>query len=403
MKLTRRKLGLFSIAGAAQIGIPPVFAQSQKVKIGVLTDMSGALSAVLGTGSVDGARMAIEDFGKTVAGMPVELVFADHQNKPDIASTVARRWYDQEQVDMLVDLGSSAAAIAASNITKEKDRILIVTGASSSDITGKFCTSNSFHWGYDTYMQSAAVASDMTKRGGDSWFFITADYAFGHALEADARKKILETGGKVLGGVRHPANNMDMASLLLQAQASGAKVIGIASAGDDLERIIKQGHEFGIWKKAKAAAFGLQLYNIPVIGIDAMQGILHNTIYYWDRDDKTREFGQRFWKRNGKPPAETHAVNYSAVTHYLKAVKAAGTKETGAVLKAIRSLPVDDAITRNGRVRSDGRMVRATHLVEVKKSSDVKQKWDLLSVVSEISADNAYRPLSDSACTLPKA
>ncbi len=403
MTITRRGFATTAIAGAAALGAPGIFAQAQKLKIGVLTDMSGALSAVLGTGSVDGARMAIEDFGKSVAGMPIELIFADHQNKPDIASATARRWIDEEGVDLLVDLGSSAAAIATETIVKDKNKILIVTGAASSEITNKFCNSNSFHWGYDTYMQSAALAYDITKRGGDTWFFITADYAFGHSLEADARRKVLEAGGKVIGGVKHPANTMDMSSLLLQAQAAGAKVIGIASAGDDLERIIKQGYEFGVWKKAKVAAFGLQLYNIPAIGNEAMQGIVHNSIYYWDRDQKTREFGQRFWKRNGKPPAETHAVNYSAVGHYLKAVKAAGTKETGAVLKALRSMKVDDAITRGGVVRADGRMIRPTHLVEVKKPADVKQKWDLLTVINEISAENSFRPLSESVCPLVKA
>ena len=402
MKLSRRGFNAAAVAAMAQVAAP-TFAQAQKVKIGVLTDMSGALSAVLGQGSVDGARMAIEDFGKTVAGMPIELVFADHQHKPDIGSSVARRWFDEEQVDLLLDLGSSAVAIACQTIARDKNKVIIVTGASSSDITNKFCNANSFHWGYDTFMQSAAVASDMTKRGGDTWFFITADYAFGHSLEADATKRIIARGGKVLGGAKHPANTLDMSSLLLQAQSSGAKVIGLASAGDDLERIIKQGNEFGIWRRQKAAAFPLQLYNVPAIGVEAMQGMLHNTIYYWDRDDKTRDFGRRFWKRNGKPPAETHAVNYSAVTHYLKAVKAAGTKETSAVLKAIRSLPVDDLVTRNGKVRADGRLIRPTHLVEVKKPSDVKEQWDVLNVVSEIAGDDAFRPAAESVCTLLKA
>jgi branched-chain amino acid transport system substrate-binding protein len=402
MKLSRRGFNTAAIAAMAQVAAP-VFAQSQKIKIGVLTDMSGALSAVLGMGSVDGARMAIEDFGKTVAGMPIELVFADHQNKPDIGSATARRWFDEEQVDLLLDLGSSGVAIACQTIARDKNKVIIVTGASSSDITNKFCNSNSFHWGYDTYMQSAALASDMTKRGGDTWFFITADYAFGHSLEADATQKILARGGKVLGSAKHPANTLDMSSLLLQAQTSGAKVIGLASAGADLERIIKQGHEFGIWRRQKAAAFPLQMYNVPAIGVEPMQGMLHNSIYYWDRDEKTRDFGRRFWKRNGKPPAETHAVNYSATTQYLKAIKAAGTKDTAAVLKALHSLPVDDLITRNGKVRADGRLIRPTHLVEVKKPADVKEQWDVLNVVSEISGEDAFRPVSESVCPLLKS
>jgi branched-chain amino acid transport system substrate-binding protein len=228
MKLSRRGFNTAAIAAMAQVAAP-VFAQSQKIKIGVLTDMSGALSAVLGMGSVDGARMAIEDFGKTVAGMPIELVFADHQNKPDIGSATARRWFDEEQVDLLLDLGSSGVAIACQTIARDKNKVIIVTGASSSDITNKFCNSNSFHWGYDTYMQSAALASDMTKRGGDTWFFITADYAFGHSLEADATQKILARGGKVLGSAKHPANTLDMSSLLLQAQTSGAQTWSASS------------------------------------------------------------------------------------------------------------------------------------------------------------------------------
>ncbi|MDN8616429.1 ABC transporter substrate-binding protein [Variovorax ginsengisoli] len=402
MTLSRRSFSFFSALTAAQAAAPLAFAQAPKLKIGVLTDMSGALSSVLGKGSVDGARMAIEDFGSTVAGMPVELVFADHQNKPDVGAAIARRWFDEEQVDMLLDLGNSAVAIACQTIAKDKNKIIIVTGASSSDITNKFCNSHSFHWGYDTYMQSAALAGNMTKGGDNSWFFLSADYAYGQALEADARKKVLEAGGKVLGGVKHPANTMDMSSFLLQAQSSGAKVIGLATTGEDMERIVKQGQEFGIWRKQKAASFGMQLYYIPGIGPANMQGMVHNSIYYWDRDDKTRDLAQRFLKRNGKPPAETHAVNYSAVTQYLKAVKAAGTKETGAVLKALHSMPVEDLVTRNGKVRADGRLIRPTHLVEVKSPGEIKGQWDLLKVVAEIPGDQAFRPPGESVCTLLK-
>lgn len=380
-----------------------VRAQAGKVKIGVLTDMSGALSAVLGEGSVDGTRMAIEDFGKSAAGMPVELTFADHQNKADIASSIARRWIDEDGVDLIMDLGSSAAAIAVQNIVKDKNKIIIVTGAASSEITGRFCNANSFHWGYDTYMQSAAVAAELTRRGGDTWFFLTADYAFGHALEADARRQIEANGGRVLGAVRHPANSQDMSSFLLQAQTSGAKMVGIASAGDDMERVIKQGYEFGLWSKQKAAAFGLQLYNIPAIGLKEMQGILHNSIFYWDRTEEARAFSKRFWSRNGKPPAETHAVNYSAATSYLKAVKAAGTKETGAVLQALRAQDIADVVTPNGRIRADGRLMRSTFLAEVKPITEVKDKWDCLVIRSEIAADKAFRPASESACPLMKA
>ncbi len=397
--ITRRGLGGAAAALSLAAG-GRAWSQAAPIKIGVLTDMSGALSAVLGQGSVDGARMAIEDFGNSAAGMPVQLIFADHQNRPDVASNVARSWLDRDGVDLILDLGSSAAAIAVANIVHEKGRIAIVTGAASSDITGRFCNRNTFHWGYDTYMQSAAVAAELTRGGGDTWFFITADYAFGHALEADARRKIEENRGRVVGSVRHPANTTDMSSFVLQAQASRAKMIGIASAGDDLERIIKQGGEFGIWRRQQAVAFPLQLYNIPAIGIDVMQGIVHNSIFYWDRNDATRAFGRRFWARNGKPPAETHAVNYSAVTSYLKAIRAAGTKETNAVLAALRAMRVEDVVTPTGQVRADGRLIRPTFLAEVKPASEVRETWDCLRIRSEIPGDQAFRPVAESACPL---
>jgi branched-chain amino acid transport system substrate-binding protein len=402
MRLSRRAFGATVLAGATALTTRRSFANTDKVKIGVLTDMSGVLSAVLGQGSVDGTRMAVEDFGGSAAGMQVEVVFADHQNKPDIGSAIARRWLDQEGVDVITDLGNSAVAIACQSIVKEKNKVIIISGASSSDLTGKFCNPHSFHWGYDTYMQSAGTATELTVRGGDSWFFLTADYAFGHALEVDASRKIEENGGKVLGKLRFPPNTLDMASLLLQAQTSKAKVIGLIASGDDLERFVKQGNEFGIWKRQKAAAFGLQLYNVMSIGVEAMEGIVHNSIFYWDRDDKSRDFARRFWKRNGKPPSEAHAIAYSAAMQYMKAIKSAGTKETGAVLKALRELPVDDLVTPNGTVRADGRLMRPTFLLEVKPKSQIKEQWDVFNVVREIPAEKSFRPLSESACPLVK-
>ena len=399
--LGRRSL-LAGASGAALLA-GNARAASAPVRIGVLTDMSGVLSSVLGTGSVDGARMAIEDAGNKAAGLPVELVFADHQNKADIALGIARKWIDEDGVDLVMDLGSSAAAIAVEGLVKDKNKVCIVTGAASSDITGKFCNRNTFHWGYDTYMQSAAVASELTRRGGDTWFFITVDYAYGQALETDSRAQIEKLGGKVLGGVRHPANTTDFSSYLLQAQSSGAKMIGLATTGSDLERVVQQGAEFGIWAKQKAAAFGLQLYYVPSIGVQAMQGILHNSIFYWDRTNETRAFARKFWARNGKPPAETHAVNYSAATQYLKAINAAGSKDPDAVLKALHAMPVNDVVTPEGTVRADGRLIRPTFLVAVKKPSEVKEVWDCLEVVSTIPGDQAFRPAAESACPLLKA
>ncbi|MDQ8727978.1 ABC transporter substrate-binding protein [Bradyrhizobium sp. LHD-71] len=402
MQLSRRAFGATAIAGAVSLAAGRSRAAADKVKIGVLTDMSGSLSAVLGTGSVDGTRMAVEDFGGSAAGMPVEVVFADHQNKADVGSAIARRWLDQDGVDVITDLGNSAVAIASQSIVKEKNKIIIISGASSSDLTGKFCNPNSFHWGYDTYMFSAGLASELTLQGGNTWFFLTADYAFGHALETDATRKVEELGGKVLGRARYPINTLDMASLLLQAQTSGAKVIGLVASGDDLERFIKQGNEFGIWRKQKAAAFGLQLYNVMSIGVESMQGIVHNSIFYWDRDDKSRDFGRRFWKRNSKPPSEAHAIAYSAATQYLKAVRAAGTKDTATLLKVMHELPVDDLVTPGGKVRVDGRLIRPTWLLEVKPKDQIKEGWDAFSVVREIPGEKAFRPLSESACPLVK-
>ena len=399
--ISRRALALG--VPAMTLGLQRARAAGPTVKIGVLTDMSGVLSSVLGTGSVDGARMAIEDFGGSSAGMPVELVFADHQSKPDLASSIARKWLDEDGVDMIMDLGQSACAIAVQTVVKEHNKIIIVTGAASSEITNQFCNRNSFHWGYDTYMQSAALAGELTRNGGNTWFFLTADYAYGHTLEADATRKIVAEGGRVVGSVSHPANLTDVSSFLLQAQASGAKMIGLASAGNDLERVLRQGSEFGLWTKQAAVAFGIQLYNVVAIGTEATQGILHNSIFYWDRNDATRGFARRFWARNGRPPAETHAVNYSAATHYLKAVKACGTKDPDRVLKAIRDIEVVDPVTSQGKVRADGRLIRPTYLVEVKKPSEVKEKWDCLKVVKEISGEQAFRPVSESTCSLLKS
>jgi branched-chain amino acid transport system substrate-binding protein len=399
--LSRRSFCQVTAASGLAVASRRARAASQTVKIGVLTDMTGPLSSVLGMGCVEAARMAAEEFGGTVASMPIEVVFADNQSKPDIALSIARKWIDEDGVDLLLDIANSSVAIAVEGLVKDKNKIGIITGAASSDITGKFCNRNTFHWGYDTYMQSAAVAGELTRLGDDTWFFLTIDYAYGHALEADARARVEKQGGKVLGAIRHPAGTQDFSSFLLQAQASGAKVIGVANSGDDMERALKQGAEFGIWKKQKATCFGMQLYNVPAIGLQTMQGVLHNSIFLWDRTDETRAFSQRFRLRNGgKPPAETHAVDYSGALQYLKAVKAAGTKDTDAVVKALHELPVDDLVSVKGTVRKDGRLIRPTFLLEVKKPEDVKATWDCLEVRSIIPGEQAFRPLGESACSL---
>jgi branched-chain amino acid transport system substrate-binding protein len=374
------------------------------VKIGVITDMSSVLAAVSGPGSVDGARMAIEDFGGSVLGKPIELVSVDHQGKPDIASATARRWFDQEGVDMTMDFVSSAVGIAVLNVAKEKNKITLVTGAASSDFTSKLCTDKSFHWGYDTYQQSSVVPPALVKEGFDTWFFITADYAFGHALERDATRKIEQAGGKVVGGVRSPINTPDYSSFLLQAISSGAKVVGIAAATDDLQRLVKQAREFNlITAERKAVALPIQATDVYGVGLEAMQGVRFSTVFYWDYDEKTRGFSKRFEARNGKPPSEVHAMNYSAVLHYLKAVKAAGSKDTAAIANKMRELPVEDAVTSPpAHIREDGRLLRTVYLGEVKKPSESKGGWDLYKDLKPIPGEQAFRPVSESECPLVK-
>ena len=318
----------------------------------------------------------------------------------DIALSIARKWIDEDGVDLLLDIANSSVAIAVEGLVRRKTK-LALSRAPPVPTSPEVLQPEYVHWGYDTYMQSAAVAGELTRLGDDTWFFLTIDYAYGRALEADARARVEKQGGKVLGSIKHPANTQDFSSFLLQAQASGAKVIGLANSGDDMERALKQGAEFGIWKKQKATCFGMQLYNVPAIGLQTMQGVLHNSVFYWDRTDDTRAFSQRFRPRNGgKPPAETHAVDYSGALQYLKAVKAAGTKDTDAVIKALNELPVEDFVSVKGYLRKDGRLIRPTFLLEVKKPEDVKATWDCLEVRSIIPGEQAFRPLDESACPL---
>jgi branched-chain amino acid transport system substrate-binding protein len=372
------------------------------VKVGVITDMSSVLAAVSGPGSVDGARMAIEDFGGSVLGKPIELLSADHLGKPDLASATARRWIDQDGVDMVMDFVSSSVAIAVQNVANERNKITMITGAASSDLTGKYCGPNSFHWGYDTYQQSSVVPPILVKEGANTWFFITADYAFGHALERDATKQVTAAGGKVLGGVRSPINTPDYSSFLLQAISSGAKVVGIAASVDDLQRLVKQAREFNlITAERKAVALPMQATDVYGVGLEAMQGVRFSTVFYWDYDDSTRAFSKRFEARNGKPPSEVHAMNYSAVLHYLKAVKAAGSKDTAAIAKKMRELPVQDAVTSPpARLREDGRLLRTVYIGEVKKPSESKSAWDLYKDLKPIPGEQAFRPIPESECSL---
>lgn len=386
----------------------PAFSQAQSgngaVKIGILHDASGPYKDNQGIGDNVAVNIALEDFGKQVLGKDIEVVYADHQHKPDIAVGIARQWYDVEGVDVVMGLGNSAVALAVQQLTREKDRINISTAASSSELIGKACSPNGFLWVHDTYAVATSAARALTKAGLDTWFFITADYAFGHALERDAARIVESQGGKILGRVRHPPFSPDLSSFLLQAQASGAKVIGLANAGVDTVNSIKQAAEFRITGdgKQRAAAMLFLITDVKSAGLQAAQGLTVTLAYYWDLDDAMRSFARRFEKEMHRPPTMYHAGLYSAVLHYLKAVKAAGTDDTQAVLKKMREIPINDMMTKDGRIREDGRVMRDMYLFEAKKPAESKSEWDLLKKVAVVKAEDAAAPLSESECPLVK-
>ena len=371
------------------------------VKIGILNDMSGPYSALGGQGSLEAAKMAVEDFGGTVQGAPVEVVGADHQNKADIGATIARQWFDAEQVDTIMDLTTSSVALAVQAIAGEKQKIDIVTGGGTSDLSGKACTPYSFHWAYDTHALAVGTGGAVVKAGGDSWFFLTADYAFGYSLEENTTKTVEAAGGKVLGSVRHPLNNNDYSAFLLQAQASGAKVIGLASAGLDTQNAIKQAAEFGITQGGQSLA-GLLLFitDIHGLGLDTAQGLYLTEGFYWDRDDQSREFGKRFMDRTGGMPSMVHASVYSAVTQYLKAIDAAGGDGTEAVAAKLKEMPVDDVFGRGAKVAANGRLMNTQYLMQVKTPDESRYDWDYYKIVAEIPGEQAYMDPAQSGCPL---
>ena len=371
------------------------------VKIGILNDMSGPYSALGGQGSLEAAKMAVEDFGGTVQGAPVEVVGADHQNKADIGATIARQWFDAEQVDTIMDLTTSSVALAVQAIAGEKQKIDIVTGGGTSDLSGKACTPYSFHWAYDTHALAVGTGGAVVKAGGDSWFFLTADYAFGYSLEENTTKTVEAAGGKILGSVRHPLNNNDYSAFLLQAQASGAKVIGLASAGLDTQNAIKQAAEFGITQGGQSLA-GLLLFitDIHGLGLDTAQGLYLTEGFYWDRDDQSREFGKRFMDRTGGMPSMVHASVYSAVTQYLKAIDAAGGDDATAVAAKLKEMPVDDVFGRGAKVAANGRLMNTQYLMQVKTPDESKYDWDYYKIVAEIPGEQAYMDPAQSGCPL---
>ena len=391
-------------SAAAVIGgllmVQPVSAQG--VKIGVLNDQSGVYADYGGKYSVEAARMAIEDFGGTVLGQKIELVTADHQNKPDLASSIARRWYDVEGVDMITELTSSSVALAVQELSKERKKIDIVVGAATSRLTGDACTPYGFHWAFDTHALAVGTGGALVKTGGDSWFFLTADYAFGYSLEKDTSEIVEANGGKVLGRVRVPLNSSDFSSFLLQAQTSKAKIVALANAGLDTTNSIKQAAEFGIVNGGqKLAGLLITLAEVNGLGLQAAQGLVLTEGFYWDRDDKSRAFGQRFMQRTGRMPNMIQAGTYSATLQYLKAVQAAGTKDADAVAKKLKELPVDDAFAQ-GKVQENGRMVHDVYLFEVKKPSESKKPWDYYKQLAVVPGDQAFYSAKESGCPLTK-
>src|SRR5438552_8057601 len=405
MRFARRSLLALSLAialGFAATGQAQI--SDNVIKIGVLSDMSSLYTDLAGAGSVAAARMAVEDSGIEKRGYKVEIVSDDHQNKPDVGSSIARQWYDTDKVDVIVDVPNSGVALAVNQITKDKGKAFLVSGAASSDLTGKACTPNTIHWTYDTWMLANGTGNAIVKTGGDTWYFITADYAFGLALERDTEAVVLKNGGKVLGKVRHPLNAQDFSSFLLQAQASKAKIIGLANAGGDTTNAIKQAAEFGIVKGGQNLA-GLLVFlsDIHGLGLDKAQGLIFTETFYWDLNDQTRAFAKRFAAANsGKYPTMVQAGVYSAITHYLKAVEAGKTDDGTKVIAKMKELPTDDPLFGKGRVRIDGRKLHPAYLVEVKKPSESKGPYDYYKIRATIPAEQAFRPLNEGGCSLVK-
>jgi branched-chain amino acid transport system substrate-binding protein len=397
-----------ALIACAGLGLAtPALAQDKTVKIGVLNDMSSLYADIGGPNSVVAVKMAVEDSGLAAKGWKIDVLTADHQNKPDVGVNIARQWIDVDKLDAVVDTPTSSVALAVSNLVKEKNSILINSGGASADITGKACTPNTLSVTYDTYMLANGTGKALTKAGGDSWFFLTADYAFGHALERDTAAVVTATGGKVLGGVKHPLNTSDFSSFLLQAQSSKAKVIGLANAGGDTTNAIKQASEFGIVAGGqKLAALLLFINDVHSLGLKTAQGLTFTESFYWDMNDNTRQWSKRFQKLSpkGTMPSMTVAGLYSGVLHYLKTLETmGGNSHDGAkVVAKMKELPTDDPLFGKGTIRVDGRKLLPAYLFEVKKPEESKYPWDYYKLIATIPAEEAARPLGESECPLVK-
>ena len=403
MKLKRTLIAAAIAATFVTAGTASAQVSDGVIKIGVMNDMSGVYADLTGMGSVVAARMAVEDFGAAKKGMKVEIVFADHQNKPDVGSNIVNQWYDVDKVDAVFDVPTSSVALAVNEITRKKGKAFLVSGAATSDLTGKACSPNTIHWTYDTWMLANGTGSAIVKTGGNTWFFLTADYAFGHALERDTEAVVLKNGGKVLGKVRHPFPGQDFSSFLLQAQASKAKIIGLANAGGDTINSIKQAAEFGIVKGGQNLA-GLLVFlpDIHALGLQTAQGLIFTETFYWDLNAQTRAFTKRFSALSPRNlyPSMIHAGMYSAVTHYLKAIEAIKTDDGTKVIAQMKKMPTDDPLFGKGSIRADGRKLHPAYLVEVKKPSESKGPWDYYKVRATIPANEAFRPEKDGGCKL---
>jgi branched-chain amino acid transport system substrate-binding protein len=373
------------------------------VRIGVLNDQSGLYADLGGPGSVIAAKMAVEDVGSSVLGKPVDVIFADHQNKADIGAAIARQWFDAEKVDLAIGFDNSAVALAVEQLAAEHNRIAIAGAVGSTAFTGKSCTPTEASWIYDSYALTTSLARSVVAEGRDSWFFLTVDYAFGHSLEADATSAVRAAGGKVLGSVRHPLNTSDFSSYLLQAQSSGAKVVALANGGGDMINATKQANEFGLTRGGQSIVSLLVfITDIHSIGLKNAQGLKFVTGFYWDRDAETRAWSKRFFSRHGAMPTQAQAAVYSAVRHYLRAVVAAGTDEAKAVMAKMRDMPVDDFFAKSGRLREDGRLLHDMYFAQVKTPEESTEPWDYYKILGAIPADQAFRSLADGGCPLVK-
>jgi len=398
------------LAGVALVALTSGTALAQgkisgdTVKIGVLNDRSGLYADLGGEGSAVAARMAAEEMGGKVLGKTIEVIVADHQNKPDIGSNVARQWIDQDGVDVIVDVPNSGVALAVQEVTKTKQKVFLALGPATSRLTGDACSPYTFHWAYDTYALAVGTGRTIVEQGGKKWFFLTADYAFGHQLEADTSAVVKKAGGTVVGAVRHPLNTADFSSFLLQAQGSGADIIGMANAGGDTINTIKQASEFGLQQSGKQKLAGLLLFlsDVHALGLQVSQGLELTTGYYWDLNDDTRGWAKKYMEKTGKMPTMVQAGTYSAVRHYLKAIEAAGTDEGPAVAEKMRATPVNDSFAKNGKILGNGRMVHDMYLARVKKPADSKGPWDYYQIIKTIPGDEAFQNPKESGCPLTK-